>query len=149
MSDFTTSAHPSTMTNSNNLNGNDTSTGGSMNMPIDISAELITRSMIKNGTKITKPIMNAVFNSESTNAGINVAMLTSSRVSGFLARLALMNRSSSPLRVCFNMKERNGFCASFHASLYDESPLSSGCNAFSLTDSSVGNITNKLRNSDR
>src|SRR4051812_2657250 len=93
MSDFTTSAHPSTITNSNNLNGNDTSTGGSMNMPIDINAELITRSMMRNGTKMTKPMMNAVFSSDSTNAGISVVMLTLARVSGFFARLALMKRS--------------------------------------------------------
>ena len=61
--------------------------------------------------KITNPMMNAVFSSESTNAGISVAMLTFSRVSGFFARLALMNRSSSPLRVCLSMNVRSGFCA--------------------------------------
>ena len=43
-----------------------------MNIPIDIRVELTTRSMIKNGTKMMKPMMNAVFSSESTKAGISV-----------------------------------------------------------------------------
>jgi len=99
MSELTTSAHPSTITNNNNLNGNDTKTGGSMNMPIDINVELTTKSMIKNGTKITKPMMNAVFNYESTNAGMSVVISTLSRVAGRLPPAALMNKFSSPRRV--------------------------------------------------
>src|SRR5919205_133234 len=60
MSELTTSAHPSTITNNKSLNGNETNTGGSMNIPMDISVELTTKSMIKNGTKMTNPMMNAV-----------------------------------------------------------------------------------------
>jgi len=33
------------------LNGSDTSTGGSIIMPIDISTEATTRSMIRNGSR--------------------------------------------------------------------------------------------------
>ena len=72
MSELTTSAQPSTITNNSSLNGNDTSTGGSMNMPIDIKVELTTRSMMRNGMKITNPMMKAVFSSERMNAGISV-----------------------------------------------------------------------------
>src|SRR5688572_25451230 len=111
MSDCTTSAQPSTITNNNNLNGSDTSTGGSMNMPIDISAELTTKSMIRNGTNTTKPMMNAVFNSDSTNAGTSVAMLMSSRSLGGGSPLALMKRFSSPVRVCSSMNPLIGITA--------------------------------------
>src|SRR3954469_12865172 len=103
MSDLTISAQPSTITNSKSLNGNDTSTGGSMNMPIDISVELTTRSMMRNGTNTTKPMMNAVFSSESTNAGISVVIGILSRDSGFLSPDASMNMFNSPLRVCSSM----------------------------------------------
>src|SRR5207248_808364 len=65
----TTSAHPSTITNSRSLNGSDTSTGGSIIMPIDMSDELTIRSMTRKGTNTTKPMMKAVFNSLSTKAG--------------------------------------------------------------------------------
>src|SRR6266478_5728460 len=99
MSELTTSAQPSTITNNNNLNGNDTRTGGSMNMPIDIRVELTTRSMIKNGMKITNPMMNAVFNSERMNAGISVDSGTLSRDAGGLSPEAWMNKLSSPRRV--------------------------------------------------
>src|SRR5437667_12270406 len=114
MSDFTMSAHPSTITNNNSLNGNDTSTGGSMNMPIDISVELTTRSMIRNGTNTMNPMMNAVLISDSTNAGMSAARLTSERCFGGFEWLALMNRLSSPWRVSRSMKSFSGFCAASH-----------------------------------
>ncbi len=82
INELTTSAQPSTMTNNKSLNGNDTRTGGSMNMPIDIRVELTTRSMIRNGMKITNPMMNAVFSSERMNAGISVDSGTLSRDAG-------------------------------------------------------------------
>ena len=44
--------------------------GGSIIMPIDISTDETTRSMIRNGRKIRKPIWNAVLSSEMMNAGI-------------------------------------------------------------------------------
>jgi hypothetical protein len=39
-------------------------------MPIDISVELTTRSMIRNGRKIRKPIWKAVLSSEMMKAGM-------------------------------------------------------------------------------
>ena len=43
---------PSTRTNSRILNGSEIITGGSIIMPIDISAEATTRSITRNGMKI-------------------------------------------------------------------------------------------------
>ena len=68
-------------------------------MPIDIKVELTTRSMMRNGMKITNPMMNAVFSSERMNAGISVDSGTFSRDDGGLSPDALMNRFSSPRRV--------------------------------------------------
>ena len=46
------------------MNGSEMKTGGSIIMPIDISVEPTTRSMIRNGRKIRKPIWKAVLSSE-------------------------------------------------------------------------------------
>ena len=48
-SDFTTRFHPSAKMNSNSLNGSEISTGGSINMPIEIRMPEMTMSMIRNG----------------------------------------------------------------------------------------------------
>ena len=61
---------PSTRMNSRILNGSEMKTGGSIIMPIDINVEETTRSMIRNGRKIRKPIWKAVLSSEMMNAGI-------------------------------------------------------------------------------
>jgi len=61
---------PSTRTKSRILNGSEMKTGGSITMPIDISVELTTRSMTRNGRKIKKPIWKAVLSSEMMNAGM-------------------------------------------------------------------------------
>jgi hypothetical protein len=47
--DFTSRYHPSTMTNKSNLKGSDIMTGGSINIPMDISTLAITRSIIIKG----------------------------------------------------------------------------------------------------
>ena len=62
-------AHPSTRTNSNNLNGNETNIGESIIIPKDISTDAITISITKNGRNKRKPIWKAVFNSEVIKAG--------------------------------------------------------------------------------
>ncbi len=49
-SDLTTRYQPSTITNSNNLNGSEIITGGNMNIPMDIRVLATTMSIIKNGT---------------------------------------------------------------------------------------------------
>ena len=53
-----TRPQPSTRMKSRILNGSEIITGGSIIMPIDISAADTTRSMTRNGMKITKPMMN-------------------------------------------------------------------------------------------
>ena len=63
------SAQPSTSTNSNSLNGIEMIVGDSIAMPSDISTVATTRSMTMKGRKIRKPIWNAVFSSDVTNAG--------------------------------------------------------------------------------
>ena len=73
---------PSTRTKSRILNGSEIITGGSIIMPMDISAAETTRSITRNGTKITKPMMNAARSSEIMNAGIRVCSGTSAGVAG-------------------------------------------------------------------
>src|SRR6185436_7069090 len=73
---------PSTRTKSRILNGSEMKTGGSITMPIDISVELTTRSMTRNGRKIKKPIWKAVLSSEMMNAGMRTQVGTSARVFG-------------------------------------------------------------------
>src|SRR5438093_7686 len=63
---------PSTSTNSRILNGSAIIVGGSIIMPIAISPEETTRSITRNGTKMTSPMMNALRSSESMNAGTTV-----------------------------------------------------------------------------
>ena len=55
---------PSTRTNSRILNGSEMKIGGSIIMPMHISVDATTRSMIRNGRKIRNPIWNAVLSSE-------------------------------------------------------------------------------------
>ncbi len=52
--------HPSTRTNSINLNGRDIMTGGSIIIPMLNSTLATTMSMIRKGTNNTNPIINAV-----------------------------------------------------------------------------------------
>ncbi len=65
---LTVSVQPSTSTNSSSLNGREMTRGESIIMPIAISTDETTRSMIKNGMNSMAPIWNAVFSSDSTNA---------------------------------------------------------------------------------
>jgi hypothetical protein len=74
---------PSTTTKSSNLNGRDTIVGGTIIMPIAIKAALTNMSSTRNGMKTTRPMMNALFSSERTNAGMSVVRLTSLAAAGF------------------------------------------------------------------
>src|SRR5690606_41273184 len=65
-------AQPSTSTNSMILNGREMISGESIIIPMAISTLATTRSMIRNGMKIMKPIWNAVLSSEVTNAGTRI-----------------------------------------------------------------------------
>ena len=78
--DAVTRFQPSTRMNSRILNGREMKTGGSIIMPIDINVDETTRSMIRNGRKIRKPIWKAVLSSEMMNAGIRTCVGTSLRV---------------------------------------------------------------------
>ena len=53
------------------LNGSAIMIGGSISIPMDMSTDATTMSMIKNGTKIRKPISNARRSSLTINAGIS------------------------------------------------------------------------------
>ncbi len=84
-------------------------TGGSIIMPIDISVEATTMSIIRNGRKIRKPIWNAVLSSLMMNAGIRTYVGMSARVFGLLRRCAsFTNSARSFVRVCLNMNSRSG-----------------------------------------
>ena len=62
-------AHPSTRTNNNNLNGNETNIGESIIIPKDISIDAITISITRNGKNNKNPIWKAVLSSEVIKAG--------------------------------------------------------------------------------
>ena len=81
------------------LNGREISIGDSIIIPMDISTLATTRSMIRNGIKVRKPIWNAVFNSLVRNAGRMTEIGTASMESyGSSAdRLASFEQHSSPL----------------------------------------------------
>ncbi len=64
-------AQPSIKTNNINLKGREISIGESIIIPMAIKTLATTRSMIKKGIKIKKPIWKAVFNSLVTNEGSN------------------------------------------------------------------------------
>ena len=60
------------MTKSISLNGVATVAGGKNSIPIETRILATTISITRNGIKIIKPILNAVFNSLITKAGISV-----------------------------------------------------------------------------
>src|SRR3954447_14045487 len=100
---------PSTRMNRRILNGSEMKTGGSIIIPIDINVDETTRSMIRNGRKIRKPIWKAVLSSEMMNAGISTWVGTSRRVltsEGFSPD-SFTNRATSLSRVWLNMNSRS------------------------------------------
>ena len=98
------------------LNGSDTITGDIIIMPIDISTEATTMSMMMKGMKTMKPIWKAVLISEVTKAGMMTRIGRSSALStgGTLARPAKRSRSGS--RTWASMKVRIGTEARCRAS---------------------------------
>src|SRR6478752_8829368 len=86
---------PSTRMNRRILNGREMKTGGSIIMPIDMSVLETTRSMIRKGRKIKKPIWKAVLSSEMMNAGISTSVGTSARVLTFSFLESLTNSARS------------------------------------------------------
>src|SRR3954453_4723174 len=102
------SDHPSTITNSSSLKGSDTTDGGTIIMPIDISAALTSMSSTRNGMKMTSPMMKALFSSESTNAGMRVSMLPDASSAGFSSPDSPIISLSSSSRVLSSRKVFNG-----------------------------------------
>jgi len=82
--------------------------GGTIIMPMDISTLATTRSMMRKGMKMVKPIWKAVFSSLMTKEGSRMRSGTSSGpcISGTLASRAKRARSLS--RVCLSMKVLKG-----------------------------------------
>src|SRR6202030_1970176 len=94
---------PSTTTNNMILNGNETSTGDNIIMPIDISTLATTRSITRNGMNTMKPIWNAVFSSLVMNVGTNTESGTSSALANCALPESLENSCRSFSRVCASM----------------------------------------------
>jgi len=65
------------------LKGMDIMTGGSMIIPMDMSVEATTISMMMNGMKRSIPILKATVSSLSTKAGMSTNVGTSLSVFGF------------------------------------------------------------------
>src|SRR5262249_55057376 len=77
-SDATTRRQPSTVTKTRSLTGSEMLAGGSMTMPMLDSVVATTRSMTRNGSRMSSPIWNAVWSSETTNDGMAILSGTSS-----------------------------------------------------------------------
>src|SRR5690606_31954133 len=110
------SAQPSTRTNSMILNGREMIRGESIIMPIAMRILATTMSMIRNGMKIMKPIWNAVFSSEVTNAGTRMVSGTSSTPARSVRLDSRTNSARSLSRVCASIKSRMGSSARLSAS---------------------------------
>src|SRR5271166_2090316 len=107
MRECTTRVQPSTSTKRRILKGRDTSVGGSMNMPIDMRTEEMTKSITRNGMKIMNPMVNALCTSESTKEGTTTVI---GNVAGLanLSCWSVANISSSALPVCFSIQDLTG-----------------------------------------
>jgi hypothetical protein len=99
---------PSASTNSISLKGRATSTGLSIIMPRLISTLATIMSMIRKGTKIMKPIWNALFSSLVTNAGTSTEIGTSSACVPSATLPRRENSCRSLWRVFLSMNSRSG-----------------------------------------
>jgi len=77
-------------------------------MPMDISTEATTRSMIRNGRNNTKPISKARLSSEIMKAGTSTRSEMSSGFAGSASFDMSTNSLRSFSRTFFCMKARNG-----------------------------------------
>lgn len=77
------------------MNGKAKTVGGSIIIPIDINTEAITMSIIRNGTKIKKPISNARRSSLIINAGMATFSGVSATVSAGFSLARSVNSSKS------------------------------------------------------
>ena len=83
-------------------------TGGIIIMPTDMRPAETTMSITRNGTKMTNPMMNALFSSDSTNAGTSAFSGTLSRATG-VAVWRYVGGPWEPLRtVPFGIAEGEG-----------------------------------------
>ncbi len=107
---------PSTRIKSRILKGSEIITGGSIIMPIDISAAATTRSITRNGIKMTNPMMKAARSSEIINAGMRVTRSTSAGLTGLAAPAARVIRARSSWRVKAIIQVRSGSLPAANAS---------------------------------
>src|SRR5690606_16001604 len=140
---------PSMSTNSMILNGSEMISGESIIIPMAIRILATTRSMIRNGMKIMKPIWKAVFSSEVTKAGTRMVSGVSAGVAMSVRLDSRTNRSRSLSRVCASMKSLSGTSARLMASLAAICSFRYGCSACSFTFSNTGAMINSVRNSAR
>ncbi|MNH11174.1 hypothetical protein D3C79_706820 [compost metagenome] len=97
--------------------------------------------------KIMKPIWNAVFSSEVTNAGTRIVSGTWSGPAMSVRLDRRMNRSRSLCRVCASMKSLSGTCALSMACWAVICSFRYGCRASVFTRSNTGAMMNMVRNS--
>src|SRR6201989_1976017 len=128
------------------LNGSDTTTGGSIIMPIDIKTEATTRSMIRNGRNSREPTSNVRFNSEMIKGGPRMRSDISSGVVGGGSFDRSMNSLRSFSRTFFIMKPRSGTDARCSASSTLIWLATSGLMPSSYDFCSTGPITKAVRN---
>jgi hypothetical protein len=95
------SVQPSTRTEKISLNGGDTTMGGSIIMPIDISIEGATRVMMRNGKNNGNPISKVRLSSEIMNAAITMRIDKSSGFRGVFSPDLSTNKRKSSSRTFF------------------------------------------------
>ena len=118
-------------------------------MPIDISMDETTMSIIKKGINIKKPISKARRNSDIINAGISMRMGISLAASLSEIFAISANRAISCSRTWDIMNTRNGSIVRLKDSNSSISPSISGLMPASKEASKVGIITNRVRNNAR
>src|SRR5690606_26571683 len=109
-SEPTSRFQPSISTKNNILNGSDTTTGGSIIMPIDMVMVATIRSMTRKGSTIRKPISKPRLISEIMKAGTRMRKSASCADTSVWprSRARSANRSKSLSRTFAAMKSRNG-----------------------------------------
>ena len=98
------------------MNGSAISTGLSITMPRLVKTLATMMSMTRKGTKIRKPIWNALFSSLVTKAGTSTLNGTSADLTDGSILPSFANSITSAWRVCFSMNSRIGTSPRFSAS---------------------------------
>ena len=147
ISDPATKCQPSTRTKKISLNGSEMTTGGSIIMPIDISTDATTMSMITNGRNSRKPISKARRNSEIMKAGTRIFSGMVEASAPGVSLLRSKNSCTSSLRTLAAMKSCSGTEPLSKASCTWIWPAKSGAMPWSYDACRVGCMMKKVRNS--